>query len=153
MDQPAPLFENPEKSYKMSAPVELSERDSATKDFFKESNGEIFAGAHVLVDLWGVNHLDDIEYIEQALREAVDACNATLLHIHLHHFGDGCGVSGVAVLAESHISVHTWPERGFAAFDIFMCGACEPELALPVLQKLFEPERMTSDLQKRGVTR
>jgi S-adenosylmethionine decarboxylase proenzyme len=45
---------------------------------------------------------------------------ATLLHIHLHHFEPNGGVSGVAVLAESHISIHSWPKRGYAALDIFM---------------------------------
>ena len=63
------------------------------------------------------------------------AAKATLLHIHLHHFSEGGGISGVAVLAESHISVHTWPERAFAAFDIFMCGNTEPHRAMRVLEK------------------
>ena len=75
----------------------------------------------------------------------------TLLHIYLHHFGEEQGVSGVAVLAESHISVHTWPERNFAAFDIFMCGSCDPEAALPVLRKYFLPEDVKVEIQKRGV--
>jgi len=60
--------------------------------------------------------------MEATLREAVLQAGATLLHIHLHHFTPNGGISGVAVLAESHISVHTWPERNFAAFDVFMCG-------------------------------
>ena len=47
----------------------------------------------------------------------------------MHGFGSGAGVTGVALLAESHITVHTWPERGYAAFDVFMCGACDPEAA------------------------
>ena len=59
---------------------------------------------------------------------------ATLLHIHLHTFTDGGGISGVAVLAESHISVHTWPEKGYAAFDVFMCGDAEPRKALGRVQ-------------------
>ncbi len=60
------------------------------------------------------------------------------LHIHLHKFEDGGGISGVAVLAESHISVHTWPEKGFAAFDVFMCGNAEPRKALDVFKRVFE---------------
>ncbi len=47
----------------------------------------------------------------------------------MHGFGSGAGVTGVALLAESHITVHTWPERGYAAFDVFMCGDCDPEAA------------------------
>ncbi len=150
MDQTSPLSENIAVTEELVSLMETPVNDNAPKDYFTERDGELFAGAHVLADLWGAERLDDIEYMEEAMRNAVEACGATLLHIHLHHFGEGCGVSGVAVLAESHISVHTWPERGFAAFDIFMCGACEPELALPVLQKYFNPERMDTELQKRG---
>ncbi len=150
MDQTSPLSENIAVTEELVSLIETPVNDNAPKDYFTERDSELFAGAHVLADLWGAERLDDIEFMEEAMRNAVEACGATLLHIHLHHFGEGCGVSGVAVLAESHISVHTWPERGFAAFDIFMCGACEPELALPVLQKYFNPERMDTELQKRG---
>ena len=150
MDQTLPLPDNITSAEELNSFIETSVNDNVPKDYFKERDGEVFAGAHILADLWGAECLDDIDYMEDALRKAVEACGATLLHIHLHHFGYGCGVSGVAVLAESHISVHTWPERDFAAFDIFMCGSCEPELALPVLQKHFNPERMDTELQKRG---
>ena len=150
MEQTSPLPENIASAEELAALIETPVNDNAPKDYFVERNGEVYAGAHVLADLWGAERLDDIEYMEDALRKAIEVCGATLLHIHLHHFGEGCGVSGVAVLAESHISVHTWPERGFAAFDIFMCGSCDPELALPVLQKHFNPERMDTELQKRG---
>jgi len=124
---------------------------SVPKDYFVERDGQVFAGSHVLADLWGASNLDDQDLIEQALREAIDACGATLLHIHLHRFTDGGGISGVAVLAESHISVHTWPERGFAAFDIFMCGQCDPQNAIPVLQRYFEPAEIQTDLHRRGI--
>ena len=79
------------------------------------------------------------------------AAGATLLHIHLHHFTPNGGVSGVAVLAESHISLHTWPERGFAAFDVFMCGACDPYKAMPALRAAFKPERVELQEEKRGL--
>lgn len=150
MDQTFPLSENIASAEELTSLIETPVNDNTPKDYFRERNGEIYAGAHVLADLWGAERLDDIEYMEEALRKAIEVCGATLLHIHLHHFGEGCGVSGVAVLAESHISVHTWPERNFAAFDVFMCGDCDPELALPVLQKYFNPERIDTELQKRG---
>jgi S-adenosylmethionine decarboxylase len=121
------------------------------KDYFVERDGVVFAGSHVLADLWGARNLDNIDLIEHALREAVDVCGATLLHIHLHRFTEGGGVSGVAVLAESHITVHTWPERNFAAFDIFMCGKCEPMNALPVLRRFFQPTDLRVDQHRRGV--
>ncbi len=101
-----------------------------------------YAGIHLLLDLWEARYLDDIKRIEKAMRQCVEACGATLLHLHLHHFSSSGGVSGVAVLAESHISVHTWPERDYAAFDIFMCGDAQPENAIPVLKRAFYPGRM-----------
>jgi S-adenosylmethionine decarboxylase proenzyme len=61
------------------------------------------------------------------------------------------GVSGVAVLSESHISVHTWPEKGFAAFDVFMCGAAEPQKAIAVLEAAFRPTRVVVGEHKRGI--
>ena len=120
-------------------------------DHFAEHDGEVFAGTHVRLDLWGARHLDDPGHIERAMRRAVDVAGATLLHIHLHRFGDGAGVTGVAVLAESHITVHTWPERGFAAFDVFMCGRCRPDLAAEVIRGALEPERAEMSVERRGV--
>ena len=63
------------------------------------------------------------------------------------------GVSGVLVLAESHISIHTWPERDFAAVDIFMCGACNPYHSLPVLKEVFAPKSILLSEQRRGLIR
>ena len=123
----------------------------ARADHFAEHDGEVFAGTHVLLDLWGASHLDDPGHIERAMRRAVDVSGATLLHLHLHRFGEGGGVTGVAVLAESHITVHTWPERAFAAFDVFMCGACRPDLAAEVIRSALQPERFEVSIERRGV--
>ena len=106
-------------------------------DHFIVRDGMAYAGTHLIIDLWGASHLDDIPRMEQAFLDCVRECGATLLHIHMHHFTPNGGVSGVAVLAESHISVHTWPERDYAAFDVFMCGDAKPELAVGILQKAF----------------
>ena len=75
---------------------------------------------------------------------------ATLLHIHLHHFTPNGGVSGVAVLAESHISIHSWPEYGYAALDVFMCGRTNPRAAIDVLKEAFEPRKVVVKEQLRG---
>lgn len=120
------------------------------KDHFVQRNGVEFAGTHLLLDLYDASHLDNIAHIEQSMRDMVTACGATLLHIHLHHFTPSGGVSGVAVLAESHISVHTWPERDYAAFDVFMCGDAQPENAVPVLKRAFFPHRIEVSEQLRG---
>jgi len=122
----------------------------AAKDYFAERDGVRFAGAHLLIDLWNAEGLDDVEHIEAALRDAVEACSATLLHVHVHRFSPFGGVSGVAVLAESHISIHTWPECGYAALDVFMCGSCDPHQAVPVLNHAFRPEHMDVCETKRG---
>ena len=122
------------------------------RDYFA-SDGELaYAGKHLILDLWDGEGLDDLDRMESALREAVTASNATLLHIHLHHFTPNDGISGVAVLAESHISVHTWPERQFAAFDIFMCGDAKPELAVEVLRTHFQPGQLRVQELLRGRT-
>lgn len=120
------------------------------KDYFVERDGMKFAGMHLLVDLWGASNLGDPAHIDAHLREAALTAGATILHSHFHHFSPNGGVSGVIVLAESHISIHTWPERDFAAVDIFMCGACDPHLTIPVLQRAFAPSRIDIDEQRRG---
>ena len=124
---------------------------SEAKDFFVERDGIRYAGTHVLVDFWGASRLDDRDHIENALRDAVKAAGATLLYIHLHKFSPNGGVSGVAVISESHISVHTWPERGYAAFDVFTCGNCDPYQAVKVLRNAFTPNHVQLAEQKRGL--
>jgi S-adenosylmethionine decarboxylase len=132
-------------------PVPIPDGDEDRKDHFITRNGVTFAGRHLTIDLWEAEGLDDKERIERALRDAVQAAGATLLHIHLHVFEPNGGISGVAVLAESHISVHTWPERGYAAFDVFMCGDAQPRKALDVLKHAFDPQRVVLGEHKRGV--
>ncbi|HEU4373107.1 MAG TPA: adenosylmethionine decarboxylase [Telluria sp.] len=95
------------------------------------------AGIHLLADFHGVSadKLVSCEAIDALLRAAALAAGATILHSHFHSFGPQQGVTGVLLLAESHISIHTWPEFGFAAADIFMCGDAAPELALDVIER------------------
>ena len=119
------------------------------KDHFVVRNGVRCAGVHLIVDLYEAEHLDDIDHIEATLRRCVQAARATLLHIHLHHFQPN-GVSGVAVLAESHISIHTWPEAGYAALDVFMCGSANPDACVPVLREAFSAKRVGVSELLRG---
>jgi S-adenosylmethionine decarboxylase len=86
------------------------------------SDAAPYQGRHLVADLHGCSGLDDEALIRSALTRAAAAAAATLLDIRLHAFGPGQGITGVALLAESHISVHSWPEHGYAAIDIFMCG-------------------------------
>src|SRR5215472_724208 len=128
------------------APIPPEERD----DHFVVRNGVRCAGVHLIIDLYDAHRLDDIDHIEATLRRAVDAARATLLHIHLHHFEPNGGVSGVAILAESHISIHSWPEASYAALDVFMCGKADPDKCVPVLREAFCPKRVAVSELSRG---
>jgi S-adenosylmethionine decarboxylase len=122
-----------------------------TSDHFVEKDGMRFAGTHLIIDLWHASHLDNIEAVETALRDSVEASGATLLKLDLHCFSPSGGITGVAVLAESHISIHTWPERAYAAIDVFMCGDADPHRAIEVLRHAFAPRMLTVSEHRRGV--
>jgi S-adenosylmethionine decarboxylase len=123
-----------------------------SKDYFVSRDGVRYAGSHLIIDLWDAHRLGDLEHLDRVLRQAALDTGATILHGHFHHFGEGCGVSGVLVLAESHVSIHTWPERGYAALDIFVCGGCDAYGALPALKAGFSPGRVQLAEHKRGLT-
>ncbi len=130
---------------KVAAPVPAEDRH----DHFATRDGVRCAGVHLIIDLRGAERLNDIEHIETTLRRCVEAARATLLHIHVHHFQPS-GVSGVAVLAESHISIHTWPEAGYAALDVFMCGSANPDACIPVLRQAFAAKQVEVNELLRG---
>ncbi len=119
--------------------------------YYVERDGLRFAGTHLLLDLWDARNLTDIGAITAILREAVDAVGATLLRVDLHSFENSGGVTGIAILAESHMSIHTWPETGYVAIDIFVCGTCDAYRAIPVLRRGFEPTRLQVSEHKRGL--
>lgn len=121
-------------------------------DHFVERDGLRFAGTHLIIDLWGATNLDDIGVVEDALTTAASVAGATLLNIELHSFAPSGGITGVAILAESHISIHTWPERSYAAVDAFMCGDARPHLAIDVLREAFEPTIVGLAEHKRGLS-
>jgi S-adenosylmethionine decarboxylase len=91
---------------------------------------------HVLADLWEVDPvlLRDAARLEALLRGAAGAAGARVIAGHFHHFGGEGGVTGMLMLAESHLSIHTWPERGLAAVDAFMCGEARAEVAVEWLR-------------------
>ena len=106
----------------------------------------------LLADLHGVAPvlLTDPQQIDALLRRAAEAAGARILHSHFHTFGPGQGVTGVLLLAESHLSIHTWPEHGFAAADIFMCGPAAPQRALDVVSAAFMPREQRVQTIERG---
>ncbi len=121
-------------------PAQLDQLAEAEReDHFIRRDGRVFAGTHLIIEVVNGHGLDDEARIQRAFRDCVEHCGATLLHIHTHKFSPQ-GVSGVAVLAESHISVHTWPEIGYGAFDVFMCGDADPWRAVDVLKAAFHTD-------------
>lgn len=112
------------------------------------------AGTHLLADFHGVepDRLACAQTLERQLRAAALAAGATILSSHFHRFGEGQGVTGVLLLAESHMTVHTWPEHGFAAVDIFMCGQAAPQRALAVLRTAIAAQAVTVETVARGAT-
>ncbi|TAJ82760.1 MAG: adenosylmethionine decarboxylase [Reyranella sp.] len=130
---------------------DVSHEPALDHDHFIERDGMRFAGTHLIVDLWQASNLDDIDAVDAALRKAADAAGATLLNIDLHSFTPNGGITGVAVLAESHISIHTWPEHAYAAVDVFMCGDAQPHKAVEMLKRAFLPGMLTISEHRRGV--
>ena len=122
-----------------------------SKDHFIMEENIEYAGKHIVLDLWYTSFDNRVKTLEKTLKNAIKISRASLLHLHLHRFGKEQGISGVAVLAESHISVHTWPERNYIAFDIFMCGDTNPEEAADYLVKFFKPKKNQLTIIKRGI--
>ncbi len=114
------------------------------------SDTEFAPGTHVLLDLQDASHLDNDAKLRDVLRAAADAVGATVLGDTFHRFDGRGGVTGVVVLQESHISIHTWPETGFAAVDIFLCGAMSPDPALDVINAALTPSQTRVTRIPRG---
>ena len=130
-------------------------KDYLTLETQKEyccTNGHIrYAGVHLIVELWNASNLDNLQIIDQTFRQAIDTIGATLLKIDLHKFSPSGGVSGMAIISESHLSIHSWPEYRYAAIDIFVCGDVDPYKALPVIKQGFETDSVQITEIKRGV--
>ena len=111
---------------------------------------------HVLLDFWGVDLPDTVEEIENLLREATAQAHGTLLEIKSHKF-DPQGITAFALLAESHISIHTWPEYengdGYVAIDVFACGKdAQPHKAAEYFATVLKPKRVNIRSVERGGT-
>jgi S-adenosylmethionine decarboxylase len=109
-------------------------------------------GTHLLADFHGVatELLRDAKTLERLLRGAAHYAGARVLSSHFHSFGEQDGVTGVVLLSESHISIHTWPESGFAAIDVFMCGSAQPQRAIAELTRFLAPQRQFVKAAARG---
>jgi S-adenosylmethionine decarboxylase len=109
-------------------------------------------GKHILAELYGCDFalLNDLEVLRPASLEAVRRSGATIMSHHFQTF-EPQGVSGVIIIAESHLSFHTWPEHGYAAIDYFTCGdRIDIHLAVDVLVEALQPSRSERTLHWRG---
>lgn len=110
-------------------------------------------GQHLVLELNGCTPklLSDVKRVEEIMVAAAKIAKATIVGVHFHQFSP-FGVSGVVVIAESHFAIHTWPEHGYAALDIFTCGdTLNSELAVQYLVKKFQSRRPTLIELKRGL--
>ncbi len=108
-------------------------------------------GKHWIYDLQGGDHdlLNDEDFVKDVMTMAAEAANATLLSISSKKF-DPQGVTAVLLLSESHLSIHTWPEFGYAAIDAFTCGEhTDPELACDFLRRAFKATHGSIQILKR----
>jgi S-adenosylmethionine decarboxylase len=110
-------------------------------------------GRHLLIELQDCNKevLNDLDFIRETMITAAVNCGAVVLGESFHRFSPQ-GVSGVVVIAESHLSIHTWPEYGYAAVDIFTCGTnVEPEKAAQTLIEKLEVKNPSLTEIQRGL--
>lgn len=110
-------------------------------------------GRHILLELYDCDakQISDVNAVQQIMVSAARATGATIIDVVFHTFNPQ-GVSGVVVIAESHLAVHTWPEHHLASIDIYTCGRhVNPWKAYPLLRKGFKARRMTAMELKRGV--
>ena len=142
-------LQQPRPKPHIDSPDQPVVEDRATLEFYVERDGARYAGVHLLVDLYGGTGLNDPDHIEDVLRRGATDAGAIVLSVNLHHFSPE-GVSGVAVLAESHISIHSWPEAGYAALDVFMCGDCDPHAAIKAFREGFATDDIVVTEKLRG---
>lgn len=107
---------------------------------------------HLLVEFYGCDRavLDDREGIGQLMRRGAEAAGARVVAEVFHPYAPH-GITGVVVIEESHFSVHTWPEAGYAAVDFYTCGDCQPERALGVLREGLGADRIEVMTVQRGL--
>jgi S-adenosylmethionine decarboxylase len=111
-------------------------------------------GQHCLLEIYLQDRawLKDEQAIKGLLYEAAQTAQAHILNSHFHSFGGYGGVTGILLLAESHMSIHTWPEYHYAAVDIFMCGRLSMQSAIGVFQQELAGARIEIRLLQRGCT-
>lgn len=110
-------------------------------------------GRHIIVEYYNCNEdiLKDPDLISEYMQTAAIKSKATIVESVFHHFNPW-GVSGAVIISESHLAIHTWPEFGFAAVDLFTCGDIDPWKGFDYLEQVFEAQRSESIEMPRGMT-
>jgi S-adenosylmethionine decarboxylase len=111
-----------------------------------------YAGRHLILDLYGADPavLGNDELWKEILETSAIKSGATILHSHFHHFGEGYGFTGVIILAESHISFHSWTSEKYASIDIYMCGKCNPRVASDYIKSQISFQSSSEHMIFRG---
>jgi len=110
-------------------------------------------GSHLIIDLFGAERLDDLQHIEETLKRCVALAGGRLLHIHLNRFMPDGSVFGVAVLAEGHISLHTWPKTRTASLNVAIGADATPRAAIGAVREAFSPAKAVVRLAKKPAIR
>jgi S-adenosylmethionine decarboxylase len=92
---------------------------------------------HLIIDIYTDKNMIDSEPVLESLERAVEVCGAKKVKTVSHSFGDGQGYTAFIMLSESHLAIHTWPERGYVAMDVLMCGDADPYKIIPFVETLF----------------
>lgn len=107
-------------------------------------------GNHVIAEFMGCSNLDAYEHLEEVLRAAALAAHATVINVMTYKFSPQ-GMTGLVLLSESHISIHTWPEFGYASIDIYTCGEhVDVHAAIESLESFFKPQAVREIVIDRG---
>ncbi len=130
---------------------ELTKSMTASNVYHVDTNAK-YLGQHVLAEFFECdpNILNNSQKVESLMIDAALECGATIVQKCFHMFSPH-GVSGVVIISESHLAIHTWPELGYAAVDLFTCGdKCDPKVAYEFLKKAFHSTKASFSELKRG---
>jgi len=128
----------------------MAKKTKRSIQWVKQTNKQKYVGIHLIAEFWYGKVIEDSEKIKRILRKAVQESKSTPLEEMVYKFSPQ-GLTGVVLLAESHIALHSWPEIDYLAIDIFTCGnKAMPEKALNYFKKVFKPKKVKIEKIKRG---
>jgi S-adenosylmethionine decarboxylase len=127
-------------------------RWASPEEAMSPETADSVVGRQFICDYWGCQgNIGSAETVLEVLKDAVQRANATLLELFIHQFSPQ-GLTAIAMIAESHIIIHTWPEKGYIALDVFTCGnKALPEKAVETVRAAFAPSQVqTSEVRRRA---